>query len=163
MRNLEELEVIETALGCFESPSNSFYLPPDIDDGFRVSGSRDPRIFRISQHEIEFRGHEEIHTLLEMPGVSPPIFFSEGIPFGYGFDSCLSGVKDIPEFFFKEEDFFDRGSSIDFDHLKDEEVSFFGSSVHMFQKTPFHLPEFFTLEGPEFSLEGFSKLDDTIF
>jgi hypothetical protein len=69
---LEELEVIETALGCFESPSNTFYLSPDIDDGFRVSGSRNPGIFKISQHEIEFKAHKEIYTLLEMPGVSPP-------------------------------------------------------------------------------------------
>ncbi len=64
-----------------------------------------------------------------MPGVCPPIFFSQGIPFGYSFDFCLREVKDIPEFFFKEEDFFDRGSFIDFDHLRYEEVFFFGPYV----------------------------------
>jgi len=37
VRNLEELKVIKAALGCFESPSNSFYLSPDIDEGFGVS------------------------------------------------------------------------------------------------------------------------------
>jgi len=163
VRNLEEFEVIKTALGCFESPSNSFHLSPDIDDGFRVSGSRDPGIVKISQYEIEFRAHEEIHTLLEMPAVSPPIFFSQGIPFSYGFDFCLSEVKDIPEFFFKEEDFFDRSSSVDLDHLGNEEVFFFGPSVHVLQEPPFHLPEFFTVEGPAFSFERLSKLDEAIF
>ncbi len=63
MCNLEELEVVEVTLGCFESPPNSFHLPPDIDGGFRVSGSRDPGIFKISKHEIEFRAPEEIYTL----------------------------------------------------------------------------------------------------
>ena len=39
--NLEELKVIKTALGCFESPSNNFYFSPDVDEGFGVSGSSD--------------------------------------------------------------------------------------------------------------------------
>jgi len=58
---------------------------------------------------MEFRAHEEIHTLLEMPRVSPPIFFSQGIPFCYGFGFCFGEVKDIREFFFKEKDLFDPG------------------------------------------------------
>jgi len=39
MCNLEKLEVTETALGCLESPSNCFYLSPDIAEGFGMSGS----------------------------------------------------------------------------------------------------------------------------
>jgi hypothetical protein len=92
--DLEELEVIETALGCFESLSNSFYLSPDVDEGFGVSGSWDLGIFKISQHETEFRARKEVHTLLEVPGVSPPIFLSQSIPFGYRFCFCLGEVKD---------------------------------------------------------------------
>jgi hypothetical protein len=161
--DLEELEVIETALGCFESLSNSLYLSPDVDEGFGVSGSWDLGIFKISQHEIEFRARKKIHTLLEVPGVSPPIFLSQSIPFGYCFCFCLGEVKDIPELFFKEKDFFDRGSFIDLDHLRDEKMFFFSPSIHMFQQAPFHLPEFFSVEGPAFSFERFSKLDEGIF
>lgn len=63
MSDLEEVEVIETALGCFESPSNSFYLSPGMDEGFRLSGSRDSRISEVGDHEIKFRAHEEIYPL----------------------------------------------------------------------------------------------------
>ena len=163
MSDLEELEMIETALGCFESPSNSFYLSPDVDEGFGVSGSWDLGIFEISQHEIEFRARKEVHTLLEVSGVSPPIFLSQGIPFGYRFCFCLGEVKDITEFFFKEENFFGRGSFIDLDHLRDEKMFFFSPPIHMFQESPFHLPEFFSVEGPAFSLERLTELDQGIF
>jgi hypothetical protein len=163
MGDLKELEVIDTALVGFKSSADCFHLSPNVDEGFRVSGSRDTGIFEISQHEIEFRTHEEIHTLLKVPGVSPPIFFSQGIPFGYGFGFCFRQIKDIPEFLFKEKDLFNRGSFVDFDHLRDEEMFFFGPSIHMFQKAPFHLPEFFTVEGPAFSFERFTKLDESIF
>jgi hypothetical protein len=40
---------------------------------------------------------------------------------------------------------------------------FFVPSIHMFQKAPFHLPEFFTVEAPAFSFERFTKLDESIF
>jgi len=163
MSGLKELEVIETPLVGLESSSYGFNLSPDIDKGFRVSGSWDSRIFEIGEHESEFWTREEIHTLLEMPGVSPPMFLSQGIPFNHGFSFCLGEVKDIPEFFFKEEDLFDRGSLVDFDHLGDEQMFFFGPSVHMFEQAPFHLPEFFSVEGPAVSLERFSKLDEGIF
>lgn len=75
--NLKELKVIETALGCFESFSNSFYLPPDIDEGFGVSGSRDLGIFEISHHEMKFRAHQEVHALLEMPRISPSMLLTK--------------------------------------------------------------------------------------
>jgi hypothetical protein len=38
----------------------------------------------------------------------------------------LREVKDISEFFFKEKDFFDRGSLLDLNHLRDKEMVFFG-------------------------------------
>lgn len=34
----EELEMIETASGCSEYPSDSFYLPSGVDEGFGVPG-----------------------------------------------------------------------------------------------------------------------------
>jgi hypothetical protein len=82
--NLEEFEVVETTLVSFKPSSNRFHLSPDIDEAFRLSGSRDFGIFEIGEHEIRFRAHKEIHTLLEMPGVSPPIFLSQSIPFVKG-------------------------------------------------------------------------------
>jgi len=45
----------------------------------------------------------------------------------------------------------------------DQEMFFRGPSVHMLQEAPFHLPEFFLMEGPAFSFEGFLKLDQSIF
>jgi len=81
----------------------------------------------------------------------------------YSFSLCSREIEDIPEFFFKEEDFFDRGSLIDLNHLRDEEMVFLGLSIHMFQKTPFHLPEFFTVKGTAVSLEKLSELDASIF
>ena len=74
MSDLEEFKVIDAALICFESSSDSFHLSPDIDEGFRLSGSRDPGIFEIGQHESEFRAHKKVHTLLEVPRVLPPMF-----------------------------------------------------------------------------------------
>ena len=67
MSDLKELEVIETALVGFKSSPDCFHLSPNVDEGFMVSGSRDTGIFEISQHEIEFITHEEIHTLLKVP------------------------------------------------------------------------------------------------
>jgi hypothetical protein len=162
VRNLEELKVIKTALGCFESPSNNFYLSPDIDEGFGVSGSRDLGVFEISHHEVKFRAHQEVHALLEMPRISPPMLLNRSIPFSHSFCLCSREVEDLSEFFFKEKDFFDRGSLIDLNHLRDEEMVFFGPSIHMFQKTPFHLPEFFSVKGPALSLERLSELDESI-
>jgi hypothetical protein len=124
VRNLEEHKVIKTALGCFESPSNSFYLSPDIDEGFGVSGSRDLGVFEISYHKMNFRAHQKVHALLEVPRISPPMLFSQSIPFSHSFCFCFREVEDIPELFFKEEDFFDRGSLIDLNHLRDEEMVF---------------------------------------
>lgn len=162
MRNLKELKVIETALGCFESPSNSFYLSPNIDKGFGVSGSKDLGVFEISYHEVKFRAHQEVHALLEMPRIFPPMLLSQGIPFSHSFCFCFREVEDIPEFFFKEKDFFDRGSLIDLNHLSDEEMVFFGSSIHLFQKAPFHLPGFFSVKGSAVFFERFSELDESI-
>ena len=109
MSDLEEFEMIETSLGCFKSSSDSFHLSPDIDEGFRLSRSRDLRVFKISQHEVKFRTHEEIHTFLEMPGVLPQMFLSQCIPFGDGFDFCFREVEDIMKFFFKKKIFFQWG------------------------------------------------------
>jgi hypothetical protein len=64
--NLEEFKVIKAALGRFESPSNSFYLSPDIDESFGVSGSRDLGVFEISYHGVKFRACQEVIALLEM-------------------------------------------------------------------------------------------------
>ncbi len=163
MSGLKEFKVIETALVGFESSSHGFNLSPDIDKGFRVSGSRNPGIFEISEHDSEFWTREEIHALLEMPGVPPPMFLTQGIPFSHGLGFRLGEVKDIPDLFFKEKDLFDRGSFIDLYHFRDEQVFFFGPSVHMFEQAPFHLPEFFSVQGPAFSFERFSKLDEGIF
>jgi hypothetical protein len=163
MGDLKELEVIETALVGFKSSADCFHLSPNVDEGFRVSGSRDTGIFKISQHEIEFRTHEEIHTLLKVPGFSPPTFLTQGIPFSHSLGFRLGEVKDIPDLFFKEKDLFDRSSFIDLYHFRDEQVFFFGPSVHVFEQAPFHLPEFFWVQGPAFSFERFSKLDEGIF
>jgi hypothetical protein len=74
MSDLRELEVIETPLLGFESSPHRFNLSPDIHKGFRVSGSRNSGILEIGEHKVEFWNREEIHALLEMPGVSPPMF-----------------------------------------------------------------------------------------
>jgi hypothetical protein len=160
---LEKFEVIKTAFMGFESSTDCFHLSPDVDEGFRLSGSSDTGIFEISEHEIEFRTHEKIHTLLKVPGVSPPLFLSQGIPFSRGFGFRFGEVKEIPEFFFKEENLFDGGPFVDLDHLRNEKMFFFGPSVHMFEQPPFHLPEFFSVEGPAFSLKRLSELDQSIF
>ena len=39
MCNLEEFEMVEAALICFESSSDGFHLSPDINEGFGLSGS----------------------------------------------------------------------------------------------------------------------------
>jgi hypothetical protein len=49
---LEEFEVIETILVSFESSSDSFHLSPNIDKGFRLSGSRDPRIISLTNKAL---------------------------------------------------------------------------------------------------------------
>ena len=38
---LEELEVIEATFVGFESATDCLHLSPDVDEGFRLSGSRD--------------------------------------------------------------------------------------------------------------------------
>jgi hypothetical protein len=161
--NLTELNVIRTALCCFESPSDSFYLSPEVDEGFEVSGFRDLGILEIGHHEVKSRVHQEVCALLEMPRISPPMLLNQGLPFSHSFSLCSRQVEDIPEFFFKEEDLFDRGSLIHLNHLRDEEIVFFAPSVHAFQKTPFHLPGFFSAKGPALSLERLSELDESIF
>ena len=100
MGHLEEFEVIQTPLMSFKSSSDGFHLSPNIDEGFTLSGSRDTRIFEVGKHEIEFGAHEEIHTFLEMPGVSPPIFLSQGISFGKSFGFGFGEVEDGPNFLF---------------------------------------------------------------
>jgi len=147
LSDLEEFGVIEAALVSFESSSDSFYLSPNIDESFRLSGSRDTEIFKISQHEIEFRAHEEIRTFLETPRISPPMHLSQGISFSYCLNFCFREIEDAPQFFFKEKD----------------QMVFFGPSIHMFEQTPFYLQEFFKVKGPSFPLERFSKLDQGIF
>ncbi len=81
---------------------------------------------------MEFGTEEEIHALLEMPGVLPPMFLSQGISFGYGLSFCCREAEDIPEFFFKEKDFLYRRSSVDLNHLRDQQMFFFCPAVHMF-------------------------------
>ncbi len=76
LSDLEEFEVIETALVGFEFSLHRFDLSPDIDKGFRVSCSRNAGILKVCKHAMEFRTHEKIHILLEMPRVSPPILLS---------------------------------------------------------------------------------------
>ena len=161
--NLEEFEVIKATLVGFESSADSFHLSPDVDKGFRVAGSRDVGIFEVGEHGIEFGVHEEIHTLLEVPGISPPIFLSQGISFGNGLGFGFGEVEDRPNFFFEEKHLFDRGSFVDIDHLRNEKMFFIGPSVHVFQEPPFHLPEFFSVECPAVSFEGLSELDQGIF
>jgi hypothetical protein len=160
--DLKEFEVIKTTLGSFKSTSDSFNLSPDIDEGLRVSRSWDSRILEIGKHEIEFRAHKKIHALLEVPGVLPPMLLSQGIPFGHGLSFCCRELEDMPDFFFKEKDLFYRGSFVDFHHFWDEQMFFFSPSVHMLQQSPFHLPEFFSVEGPTFSFERLTKLDQSI-
>jgi hypothetical protein len=145
---LEELEVIEPTLVTFESSSDNFHLSPHVDKRFRVPGSRDVRIFEVGKHEIEFGAHEEIHTFLEMPGVSPPIFLSQGISFGKSFGFGFGEVEDGPNLFFEKKHLFYRGSFIDIDHLRDKKMFFISPSVHVFKEPPFHLPEFFSVESP---------------
>jgi hypothetical protein len=148
---LEELEVIEPTSVAFESSSDSFHLSPYVDKRFRMAGSRDVRIFEVGEHEIEFRAHEEIHTFAEMPAIFPPIFLSQGISFSNSFGFGFGEVEDGPKFFFKEKHFFYRGSFIDIDHLRDEKMFFISPSVHVFKESPFHLPEFFSVESPAVS------------
>jgi len=147
----------------FKSPSDNFHLSPNIDEGFRLPRSRDFRIFKIGKHEIEFRAHEEIHIFLEMSGVSPPIFLSQSISFGHGLSFCFREVEDTPELFFKEEDFFYWSVSVDVDHFGNKKMFFVGPSGHMFEESQFHFPEFFPVKSPAFSLEGFTKLDQSVF
>jgi hypothetical protein len=161
--NLEKFEMIEASLVCFESSSNSFHLSPNIDEGFGLPRSRYFWISKVGKHEIEFRVHEGIHTFLEVPGVLPPMFLSQSIPFGHGFSSCFREVKDIPEFFFEEENLFYGSAAVNLDHFRDKEMFFFSPTIHMFEQSPFHLPEFFSVEGPMFSLEGLPILDQSIF
>jgi hypothetical protein len=85
------------------------------------------------------------------------MLLDQGIPFSHSFRFCSREVEDIPEFFFKEGTF-SRGSLIDLNHFRDEEMVFFGPLTHMFQKTPFHLPEFLSVRGPALSLERLSEL-----
>jgi hypothetical protein len=161
--DLEEFEMVKSALVSFESSSDGFHLSPDINEGFRVSRTGDSWIFEISYHEIEFGAYKEINALLEMPRILPPMFLDQGISFGYRLCLSLGEVENTPELFFKEEDLFYRSSLIDLDHLRDEEVFFFGPSIHMFQKTPFHLPDLFSVKSPAISFERLSKLDQSIF
>jgi hypothetical protein len=100
---------------------------------------------------------------LEVPGISPAVLLGKGISFGHGFGFGFGEGKDEPEFLFEEEHFFDRGSLIEINHLGDEKMFFLGPSVHMFEESPFHLPEFFPMEGPALSLERFSELDESVF
>ena len=99
---MEQFEVVFATLGGFESSLNNFHLSPDIDEGFRVSGSRNSRVFEVGKHEIKFGAQEEIYTFLEMPGVSPPMFLGQGIPFYYGIGLCFGEIEYeyIPEFLF---------------------------------------------------------------
>lgn len=54
VRNLEELKANEKARACFESPSNRFFLSPNVDECLGVSGSKDTGIFKAGEHEIKF-------------------------------------------------------------------------------------------------------------
>ena len=145
--------MIELALAGFESPSNSLNLPPDIDEGFGVAASGNAGILEVGEHEIKFGGREKIYALLQMPRISPPNPFHQGIPFGHSLRFGFGQFEDVPELFFKEEDFLYGSSLVDFDYSRDEEMIFLGPSVHLLQKTPFHLPKFFPMQGPAFSPE----------
>jgi hypothetical protein len=163
MCNLEELEVVEPTSVTFESSSDSFHLSPDVDKRFRVPGSRDVRIFEVGEHEIEFGAHEEIHAFAEMPAIFPPVFLSQGISFGNRLGFGFGEVEDGPNFLFKKKYFFYRGSFIDIDHLRDKKMFFISPSVHVFKESPFHLPEFFSVESPAVSFQRLSELDQGIF
>jgi len=91
------------------------------------------------------------------------MFFGQGISFCHGLCLCFGQVEDRPYLFFEEKNLFYRSSSVDLDHLGNEEMFFFGPSVHVLQEPPFHLPEFFAMEFPAFSLEGLSELNQGIF
>lgn len=80
-----------------------------------------------------------------------------------GIDFCFRKVEDIPEFFFKEEDFFYWGALVDVDHFGDEEVFCFSPPILMFEQTPFHRSEFILVKSPAFSIDGFTKLDQCVF
>jgi hypothetical protein len=97
--DLEQFEVVKGAFRSFETSSHGFHLSPHIDESFRLSRSGDPRIFEVGHREIEFWAHKEFDALLEVPGISPPILSSQGIPFGHGLGFSFREVKDIPEFF----------------------------------------------------------------
>jgi len=63
--NLEKLEVVEPTSVAFKSSSDSLQLSPDVYKRFRVPVSRDVRSFEVSEHEVEFGVHEEIHTFTD--------------------------------------------------------------------------------------------------
>lgn len=52
MYGLEKFEMIKTTLEGFESSSNNCHSSPDVNEGFGFSGSRDPGIFELDQHEV---------------------------------------------------------------------------------------------------------------
>jgi hypothetical protein len=143
----------------FEFPSGHFHLSPDIDEGFTLARSGEARILKVDEHEIKFGTQEEIHALLEVLGVSPPMSLGEGVSFDKGFGFCFGEIKDVANLLFEEEDLFDRSSSVDVDHLGDQKMFFFGPPIYMFEESPFHLPEFFSMKGPALSLERFRELD----
>lgn len=88
-----------------------------------------------------------------MPGVLPPAFLHQGVSSGYGLGFGFREIEEWPEFFLKEEDFSHERSLVDSDHFGDQEVVLCGPAVHMFEQAPFHLPEFFPVQGPAVSLE----------
>jgi hypothetical protein len=137
-------------------------LTPDVDEGFRLSTARNLGIFEVSKHEIKFRAHEEFDAFLEVPRISPPMFLREGISLSNSF--CFGGgeIEDVPEFFFKEKDLFHRSSLVDLNHLRNEQMFLSGPMIHMFQEPPFHLPDFFPMKHPPFSLERLPKLDQGV-
>jgi hypothetical protein len=61
----------------------------------------------------------------------------QSISFGDSLDFCLGEVKEILQFFFEEEKFLNGSSSIDLDHLADEQMFYLGPSVHMFGSSHF--------------------------
>jgi hypothetical protein len=117
----------------------------------------------VGDHEIKFRGHKEMYTFWEMPGVSPPMLLSQGVSFGHSVRLRFGEVKDRPKLLFKEEDLSDGGSSLDLVHVGNKKMFFFSPSVHMFEEPPFHFLEFFSVENPAISLQRLSKLDQGVF
>jgi hypothetical protein len=74
--DLEEFEMIETSLRFFGSSSSYFHLSPEVGEGFRLSESKESGIFEIGEPEIEFRTRKEVHSFLNEPGISPPMFLN---------------------------------------------------------------------------------------